>query len=356
MNNVDTLIEGLRHLGGSERLRDSLTTLAEGERPGRVIEQHRSGVVVDDGLGVTTLRPHPSLQRTLSDADDGLAVGDWVVCGDDGHGSQWINRLLPRSSLIVRGREEGGRQRIVANVDIALLVMGLDGDYSANRMERYLMLVRASGVRPAVLLTKPDRCEDLPSRLAEIRECAGDVALLLALDPRQPSTVEALAPLLAPGLTLVMLGSSGAGKSTLMNTLLGNTQQLTGATREGDDKGRHTTTARTLRPLPQGACLIDTPGVRELRLSGDETVASDAFEDIQALAAKCRFSNCRHESEPGCQVIGQVAPARLENFRKLQDEIAATRRTQLEAQDRKRHEKQQSRTLKRYIRDHDKRR
>ena len=324
-------------------------------RPARIAEQHRAHSGVHDGSAILKAQTMSGLFTRLEAAGDGLAVGDWVLIGEDG-GSLYITDLLPRKSLLKRSRGESGVQRIVANVDTAVLVMGLDADYSPNRMERYLLMVRAAHVAPLIVLTKPDRCDNAQACAAEIALLAGPATPVFVLDARTALALGVLAPFLAEGLTLVLLGSSGVGKSTLMNTLLGDGSQRTGATREHDDKGRHTTTARTLRLLPQGACLIDTPGVRELRLSGDEEVEADAFDDIAILALNCRFRDCRHESEPGCAVVTLLAPARLANYHKLRRELALLEQSRLAAAERKRGDKNADKETARYPRDSDKRR
>lgn len=325
----------LRAIGWNAHCEQSLAALdAPRGRPARVVELHRAHFGVHDGSGVLRAALISGLYARLAAEGDGLAVGDWVLIDEDG-GSLYITELLARQKLLQRSRANNGLQRIVANVDTAMLVMALDNDYSPNRLERYLLMVRAAGVAPVILLTKPDRCTDVPAREREIAALAGPGTPLFVLDARSDAVQSLLQPWLGIGQTLVLLGSSGVGKSTLMNSLLGEDSQRTGATREHDDRGRHTTTTRTLRPLPQGACLIDTPGVRELRLSGDEEVEADAFEDIAALAANCRFRDCRHEREPGCAVVAGLPPERLANYRKLRDELAAAAQVRLEASQRK---------------------
>lgn len=334
------------------------TLIEDDPPPGRlmrVVEQHRSQCRLHDGESLMAAANHPALQQRLAEAGDGLSVGDWVIVADDG-GEQWITHLLPRARLLARGRGDGSRQRIVANVDTALLVMALDGDYSPNRLERYLLLVRAAEVWPVVVLTKPDRCDDIDGCRAEIQRIAGPTTPVHVLDPRSAETLSTLAPYLDAGQTLVLLGSSGVGKSTLMNTLLGIEAQKTQETREGDDKGRHTTTVRSLRLLPLGACLIDTPGVRELRLSGDEAVEQDAFDDIRELATQCRFTDCRHEQEPGCAVIAGLPEERLLSYHKLQRELATLQRSPLQMAARKQRDKTIHQAQKKFQTDHDKRR
>lgn len=299
-------------------------------RPARVIEQHRAHLLVHDGQTSAKAKTLTALFDRLETTGDGLAVGDWVLVAEEG-GSLYIHDHLPRASLLLRSRGDNGVQRIAANVDTALLVMALDNDYSPNRLERYLLMVRAANVTPVVVLTKPDRASDLAAQMAEIAGLAGPDTPLFALDARDGGCTAALAPWLAAGQTLVLLGSSGVGKSTLVNTLLGDDSQRTGATRAYDDRGRHTTTARSLRTLPQGACLIDTPGVRELKLGGEEDVTADAFEDIAQLAQQCKFRDCQHQREPGCAVVAGLPAERLANYRKLKDELAATQQKRLEA-------------------------
>ncbi|MGH8446562.1 MAG: ribosome small subunit-dependent GTPase A [Solimonas sp.] len=321
----------------------------------RIVEQHRDRVALHDGLAVFSATLHPSLHQQLQDAGEGLSVGDWIIVDRD-NDPPLVMHMLPRACLLERGRGDGTRQRIVANVDCALLLMGLDGDYSPNRLERYLLLVRSAGVMPVVLLTKPDRCDDIEARCAEIQRIAGS-SPVHTLDARQGDAAAALAPYLSPGQTLVMLGSSGVGKSTLMNALLGAAVQKTGATRAGDDTGRHTTTSRTLRVLPGGACLIDTPGVRELQLAGSEEVVDQhGFDEIRRLAEQCRFSDCQHESEPGCAVVAQLSPERLHNYHKLRRELALPQRSPLEVAARKQKDRVIHKEQRRFERDHDKRR
>ncbi|WP_052101534.1 ribosome small subunit-dependent GTPase A [Lysobacter arseniciresistens] len=308
-------------------------------RPARVVEQHRSGYVVADGPDNSfTVESLPEWQRPPSYKKGGIppeqraAVGDWVLVEPSGDVIQ-IVALLPRRSAIKRGAagEHYRQQLIAANVDVVFVVCGLDADFNPRRIERYLLLVQGGGAGPAapepvVVLTKADQAADVPGSLAALVELAAQDIAVRAVNARDPDSVAALKPWLQPGRTAVLVGSSGAGKSTLTNTLLGIERMKTGEVRESDARGRHTTTHRALIPLPTGACLIDTPGMRELKPTGEEDVAEN-FGDVEALAAECRFRDCRHLKEPGCAVRaaiegGRLDPQRFANYLKLGEEVA----------------------------------
>ncbi|WP_428312779.1 ribosome small subunit-dependent GTPase A [Hydrocarboniphaga sp.] len=309
----NTHSDQLIRLGWNTALADALAQLpAASGRPVRVVEQHRSGYRVHDGQQEFSARTQTALYKTLDADDDGIAVGDWALFEEEGES---LTQLIPRTSLLERTREDGRRQRLVANVDTALLVMGLDGDFSADRLMRYRLMAIAAGAAPVLLLTKIDRVRNADALRAEVQALAGDATPVLTMDARSPQATAMLASWLLPGRTLVLLGSSGVGKSTLMNNLLGNEGQRTGATQSHDDLGRHTTTARSLRMLPSGACLIDTPGLRELKLSQEQAQVEDEFAEIRELARHCRFSDCGHRDEPGCAVIRDLSAARIAEWR-----------------------------------------
>ena len=297
--------------------------------PLRVTEVHRETLRVHDGVAEFTSRVMPRLQRALVDDGDALAVGDWLLAECDRHGDWWAHvRIAPQTQLARRDMH-GMPQVFASNVDSALLVMGLDADFSPRRLERYLALVQGSGVEPVVVLSKADLCAaDIEQRLDTLRLRLPPGLNMLALNALDSGAASQLAPWLEPGQTLVMLGSSGAGKSTLTNTLLGAAVQDTGGTRHGDGRGRHTTSVRSLHLLPGGACVIDTPGVRTLRPATD--VAGAGFDDVTALARACRFRDCRHNGEPGCAVREGVLPDRLANYKKLEREHKRDTMTALE--------------------------
>ena len=215
---------------------------------------------------------------------------------------------------------------MAANIDLALIVCGLDGDFNVRRIERYLTLAHASGVDAAIVLNKSDMCADLAARLGDAAGVAGG-APVVAITARSAEGIDPVLRLVRPGLTVALLGSSGVGKSTLVNQLLGVERQLVREVRESDSRGRHTTTYRELVPLPQGGALIDTPGMRELQLWAGQDSLDSTFAEIAALAAGCRFRDCSHVVEEGCAVqaaieAGELEASRWESYRKLRAEIA----------------------------------
>ena len=322
---IEIACERLRSLGLTPALAAEAAEMFDDETGSlqlmRLIEVHRETVRVHDGVEEIDARLLPRLVHTLADAGTALAVGDWVVVRDEGTGARRVDARLPPRSHIVRRDADGRRHPVVSNVDTALLVMGLDVDFNLRRLERYLALAQASGVQPVVVLTKADIAAVQPGRLDSCLDAmrARIPARIewLAVDATDAATTLALAPYLGAGQTLVLLGSSGAGKSTLTNTLLGAATQSTGPVREHDGRGKHTTTARSLHCLPGGACVIDTPGLRTLKIDADEATLGASFDDVQALAAQCRFRDCRHRDEPGCAVRDGVDGDRLRNYQKL---------------------------------------
>jgi ribosome biogenesis GTPase / thiamine phosphate phosphatase len=309
----------------------------DGECPMRVIEIRRDAVLVHDGRHERVATLPPTLVQAL--ADDSLAVGDWVLAGQPAPGHWRVVERAPPLTQIARrtndGRGAAKRQVLVANVDTAFLVMGLDRDFNLRRLERYLALAHVSKVPAVLVLTKADTVDGamLERRCDEARETLGTVTPLFALDARAAESAAMLAPWLARGQTVVVLGSSGAGKSTLTNTLCGEGLQDTGGVRIDDGRGRHTTTARTLRFAGAGGCVIDTPGLRALRLDiEDASELAGVFDDVTTLALCCRFRDCRHQTEPGCAVRDGLPAERVRNFHKLQREA---RRDSLNAMERR---------------------
>lgn len=307
------------------------------ERPlARVVAQHRSGYEIHDGYSVQPAQPAGTFLKPGLEPEQRPAVGDFVYF-KTGQPVE-IDTILPRRSMLVRAAAGARYQRqlIATNIDTVMVLTGLDGDYNPKRIERYLLLIAGSGVQPVVLLTKADVADDVMQHVDELRVRLPDDTPILAINAKSADSDTTLAPWLGPGMTVALVGSSGAGKSTLTNTLLGEARMDTGAVRASDSRGRHTTTHRALLKLPGGACLIDTPGMRELKLTGDESL--DSFADVEELARQCRFNDCAHESEPGCAVRAAIDEGRLDanrwwNYAKLNAEHhqqAANRQARLE--------------------------
>ncbi len=316
-------LERLRRIGLAPRLVQQLITMEvhEGAQLMRVTEVQRDALTLHDGIQEHLARALPGLLQTLQEHHDALAVGDWVFATRNVHGQWWVPQRVPPLTQIARrlhdGRDKVTRTVIVSNVDTALLVMGLDHDFSLRRLERYLALVRLAEVDAVVVLTKADLCADAAAREREVQAGVPPGVAVVAVDATSDASCAALAPWLKVGHSVVLLGSSGTGKSTLTNTLTASLTQDTGDTRKGDGRGRHTTTSRSLHVAPDGACIIDTPGLRTLRLDSEAGGIERAFDDVARLAGQCRFRDCRHQAEPGCAVREGVPRERLQSFQKL---------------------------------------
>jgi len=298
--------------------------------PARIAAEHRGAYEVWSRTGEGLARLTGRLRRELGEAALPVA-GDWVaLAGEPSAGSAvTIERVFARRTSFTRAASgrEARVQVVAANVDRVLVVCGLDADFSLRRIERYLARVWASGAAPVVVLTKADLCEVPEARAAEVEaHCLG--AQVLATSAPRGDGVEAVRALVGRGQTAALVGSSGAGKSTLANALLGEARMATAEVRRSDGTGRHTTVHRQLLRLPdEGGLLLDTPGMRELALL-DEAGLEGAFEEVEALAAGCRFGDCDHEGEPGCAVraaveSGALAAERLEHYLQLRREARA---------------------------------
>jgi ribosome biogenesis GTPase len=255
-----------------------------------------------------------------------------VALARDDSGTKTIQAILPRKSKISRkdaGRVNG-EQVIVTNIDTAFIMTSLNKDLNMRRLERYLAIVRQSGANPVIVLNKSDICDDLDGMVGDVSAIAPDVPVF-AISATAETGLEQLSPYLREGKTVTLLGSSGVGKSTLINALEGAERQKVAGIREDDSRGRHTTTVRELILLERGGVIIDNPGMRELQLWDADEGLQGTFADIGQLAAGCKFSDCRHETEPGCMIKkaieeGTLSKNRLESYRKLQLELLVVER------------------------------
>jgi len=277
-------------------------------RAARVIGVERSNFRVDTGEEVLNTALAGAYRYHHEDAEELPTIGDWVLLQPD---APLILERLERRSLIARKAPGSTEiQPIAANIDLLLIVSGLDGDYKLHRIERYLVLAAQSHVTPLVLLTKADLVDDTEGPLAEVRRVLPAGGEVFAINALGDALGTLLAPWFTPGTTLALVGSSGVGKSSVANNLTGTDTQRTQATRR-DTKGRHTTTSRSLIRLPGDVCIIDVPGMREIGLAPTDGGVDKQFKDIARYAENCRYSDCTHQQEPGCAVREAVERGEL---------------------------------------------
>lgn len=303
---------------------------ADGLEPGRVVLEHKRMYRVRTRHGELLSELSGKLRYRAEAREQLPAVGDWVaVAARPQEGKATIHAVLPRKSKFSRkiAGNEASEQIIAANIDTVFLVNAVNQDFNLRRLERYLILAWESGAEPVIILSKADLAADRLDDYIARADSVGMGVPIYAVSAESGAGLEALLPYVSDGKTAALLGSSGVGKSTLVNALLGEAVQKVSAIREEDGRGRHTTTHRELLVTRSGGIVIDTPGMRELHLWEASEGLSGGFEDIEALAAGCRFADCTHEREPDCAVRRAVKDGRLEagrfaNYRKLLAENA----------------------------------
>ena len=322
-------VTDLTTFGWDEFFEANFRTYAGGDYTcGRVALEHKNFFRVYTERGEVLAEISGKLRHEAMNRRDLPAVGDWVVIRSRPEGDRvMIHAVLPRRTSFVR-KTAGSRteeQIVGANIDTVFLVASLNQDFSVRRIERYLVTAWESGASPILILSKADLCDRVSDRINEVQTVARGVPVH-AISVVTGSGFDDVAQYFKRGQTVALLGSSGVGKSTLINQLIGNDHLKVQTVREQDDRGRHTTTHRELILLPGGGLVLDTPGMRELQLwDGDESLQL-VFDDIEALAGECYFTDCRHQDEPRCAVrealgAGTIDSGRYESYEKLQKEL-----------------------------------
>jgi ribosome biogenesis GTPase / thiamine phosphate phosphatase len=320
---------GLRALGWDDWFEDAWRELGSPGAPGRVSR-------LDRGWSTVLAAPPGGAApvRRVRNIGAAVAVGDWVLPSEDGERVDHV--LARRSAFVRRASFEGARAEadtLAANIDVAFITHSVGSPPNQRRLERELVLAFDSGADPVVVLTKADLVDDAEDARTQVTEVAVGVPVVVT-SGRRGDGIEELRSFASGNRTLAFLGTSGAGKSTLVNALLGSLVQATTEVREGDQRGRHTTVAAQLLPLPGEGWLIDTPGIRALSLWLSGQGIERAFADVFDLMDQCRFRDCKHDQEPGCAVRAAIADGSLDPERFASMERLVAEEAALEAEQR----------------------
>lgn len=320
-------MDRMHTIGWSEELERAFVHHADhGFIPARIASVHGKYYRVWTANGEVLAEVPGKVRHQADSAAELPAIGDWIALEPVSGGHGIIHAILPRRSRFSRkvAGETQQEQVVAANIDTLFMMQSLDHNFNLRRAERYLLTAWESGAAPVILLSKADLCDSPETRAGEMQAVAFGVPVHIVC-ARKNQGIDELTPYLQPGKTVAFIGSSGVGKSTLINHLLGEEAQRVREVREKDSKGKHTTTHRALFLLPSGCCVIDTPGMRELQLWSGDGGFDAAFPEITELAQQCRFTDCGHQTEPGCAVTaaveaGELKPDRVASYLKLQRE------------------------------------
>ena len=320
----------LKQYGWNEFLENEYKSIKQNNQiPARIISFGREPYIIQTEYGDFFARKSGKFINKLLEENETLTIGDWILVEKNQDSSDYrIEELLKRKSCLTKlssGRKTE-KSNIASNIDYVFIVNALDADFSIARIERYLTIIWESGAIPIVILNKIDKCDDYQSFVEKVQEI-DNFLNIIPVSAKDNIGIDSLNKYLKPCTTSVLVGSSGVGKSSLINLLLGNELQKTKNIRETDDKGRHTTTNKKIFLLDGGACIIDTPGLREVGIwTNEDQTLNNSFDDIENLAQHCKFSDCKHENEPQCAVLkavkeGIITEKRLKNYHKLKKEI-----------------------------------
>jgi ribosome biogenesis GTPase len=318
----------LRELGWShERAATFSRHAALGRVPGRIVSSS-SVLMAMTALGAREVILQRRRRQETKDGPLAPTIGDWLALEtlSDAPGKAALREILPRQGTFARAREGDAQPQVLAaNLDLAFLVSGLDHDLNPRRIERYFLLALGGGVTPVIVLNKADVALDMARAVSEVHRVAPGTRVIVS-SALTGEGVDEMRGHLGTGQTACLLGSSGVGKSSLLNAMLGEQRQVVRSLREDDSRGRHTTRHRELFQLADGGLIIDTPGLRSVGVLGDEAVLETSFSDVRTLARRCRFTDCGHQTEPGCAVraaveAGALPAARLASHRKLEAEL-----------------------------------